>query len=82
MQKKGESAMKEYEIFYKFVNGCAGEAAPQTEFDEAELNDPADYIRSKHPVDHGKFVRQERDGTIVYCYDTGTVKYIYEFTEI
>ena len=33
--------MKEYEIVFKFLNGCAGEAHPQITFDEAELKNPA-----------------------------------------
>ena len=35
--------MKEYEIVFTFLNGCAGAAHPQTRFEEAELSDPADY---------------------------------------
>lgn len=74
--------MKEYEIVVKFLNGCAGEAYPQTSFEEAELNDPDDYIRQKHGKDFDKFVREDLpDGRIVYSYKE-TVCYIYEFTEI
>ena len=40
--------MKEYEIMLKYLNGCSGEAHPQTSFDEAELTNPDDYIREKH----------------------------------
>ena len=32
--------MKEYEIVAKYLNGCAGEAYPQTSFEEAELGNP------------------------------------------
>ena len=74
--------MKEYEIVATFLNGCAGEAHPQTTFEEAELNDPADYIRQKHSTDFAKFTREDLpDGRFVYSY-RGTVCYIYEFTEI
>ena len=51
--------MKEYEIVLTYLNGCAGEAHPLTSFEEAELADPTDYIRSKHPVDHHRFVKEE-----------------------
>ena len=75
--------MKEYEIVLTYLNGCSGAAHPQTSFDEAELADPADYIREKHQQDFSKFVMEIRDnGCIVYTFDNGTVSYIYEFTEL
>ena len=74
--------MKEYEITCTFLNGCAGAAYPQNSFDEAELSDPADYIRRRHSRDFDKFEKEIRpDGRIVYSW-RGTVTYIYEFTEI
>ena len=74
--------MKEYEIVATFLNGCAGEAHPQTEFLEAELNDPADFVRQKHGKEFEKFVREDfPDGRVVFTYDN-TIRYIYEFTEI
>jgi len=74
--------MKEYEVLATFLNGCAGEAHPQKDFDEVELNDPADYVRAKHSVDFNKFTKEVNDDTTIYRYDNGTVTYIYEFTEI
>lgn len=75
--------MKEYEIVAKFLNGCAGAAHPQTFFEEAELADPADFVKIKHGADFAKFVKEVTDDDrIVYTYDNGTVCYIYEFTEI
>ena len=75
--------MKEYEIVFKYLNGCAAEAYPQISFDEAELNDPADYVRNKHGKDFCHFVKEERaDGQVVYTFDNGTVTYIYEFNPL
>ena len=75
--------MKEYENVAKFLNGCAGAAHPQTFFEEAELNDPADFVRTKHGRDFEKFEKEVLDdGRIVYTYNNGTVCYIYEFTEL
>ncbi len=75
--------MKEYEIVAKFLNGCAGAAHPQTFFEEAELDDPVEYVRIKHGRDFHKFVKEIlSDGRILYTYDNGTVTYIYEFTEL
>lgn len=74
--------MKEYEIVLTYLNGCAGEAHPQTSFEEAELADPDDYIRQKHGKDFDKFQKEIRpDGQIVYTLRE-TVCYIYEFNEI
>ena len=74
--------MKEYEIVTKYINGCAGEAYPQTTFEEAELSSTDDYIRSKHGKDFDKFQKEVfADARIVYTYKCG-VTYIYEFTEI
>ena len=75
--------MKEYEIVAKFLNGCAGEAHPQTFFEEAELNNTDDFVRMKHGKDFDKFVKENLpDGRVLYTYDNGTVTYIYEFTEL
>ena len=74
--------MKEYEIVCTFLNGCAGEAYPQITFDEAELNDPAEYVRGKHGREFEKFNRETLpDGKTLFRYDCG-VSYIYEFTEL
>lgn len=75
--------MKEYEIVAKFCNACAGEGRPQTFFEEAELNDPADYVRMKHGADFAKFTREELpNGQILFRYRNDAVSYSYEFTEI
>ena len=75
--------MKEYEIVAKFLNGCAGAAHPQTFFEEAELTNTDDFVRTTHGRDFEKFQKETREnGQIVYTYDNGTVCYIYEFTEI
>ncbi len=75
--------MKEYEIVAKFLNGCAGAAHPQTNFEEAELEDTDSFIKTKHGKDFDRFQKETlEDGRIVYTFDNGTVCYIYEFTEI
>lgn len=75
--------MKEYEIVAKFCNACAGSSRPQTFFEEAELQDPADFVRQKHARDFDKFQKTvQEDGRILYSYDNGSVMYSYEFTEL
>ena len=75
--------MKEYEIVAKFCNACAGSSRPQTFFEEAELENPDDFVRMKHSRDFEKFKREVLPNSqIVYTDDNGSVTYIYEFTEI
>ncbi len=75
--------MKEYEIVAKFCNACAGSTRPQTYFEEAELNNPDDFVRMKHSRDYEKFKKDILpDGRIMYTYDNGSVSYSYEFTEL
>ena len=75
--------MKEYEIIFKYLNGCAGEAYPQTSFEEAQLHDPDDYVRSKHGKYFEKFIKEYLPGgRILYTFDNGAIRYIYEFTEL
>ena len=72
----------EYEIVCTYLNGCAGSAHPQTSFEEAELSNTDDYIRTKHGKDFDKFQKEIRpNGQIVYTLKE-TVTYIYEFTQI
>ena len=74
--------MKEYEIVFKYLNGCAAEAYPQISFEEAELNDPADYVRAKHGKEFDKFTREDLpDGKVLFSY-VGTVCFFYEFNEL
>lgn len=73
--------MKEYEIVCTYLNGCAGAAHPIRTFDEAELNDPGDYIRAKHGPDFDKFYVEVRGCQTIYTF-ADTTTYIYEFTEI
>lgn len=75
--------MKEYEIVAKFLNGCSGAAHPQTYFEEAELENTDEFVRTKHGKDFEKFQKEVLpSGQILYTYDNGTVTYIYEFTEL
>ena len=75
--------MKEYEIVLTYLNGCAGSAYPLTSFEEAELNCPTDYIRSKHGKDFNKFSTENPEpGKEIWKFDNGCVSYTYEFNEL
>ena len=72
----------QYEIVCTFLNGCAGAAYPQIQFEEAELEDPDDYVRAKHGKDFDKFQKEILpNGRILYTFSE-TVTYKYEFTEL
>ena len=75
--------MKEYEIVAKFYNACAGTSRPQTYFEEAELENPDDFVRMKHGKEFDRFTKELLPtGQILYQYDNGSVKYTYEFTAL
>ena len=75
--------MKDFDIVFTYLNGCAGSAYPQTSFEEAELTNTDDYIKAKHSKDYNQFVKEVLSETQVkYTFDNGTVTYIYEFTEL
>ena len=75
--------MKEYEIVFTYLNGCAGEAYPIRSIEEAEITSPEEYLRSKHTKDYDKFVKEVRsEDQVVYTFSNGAVTYIYEFNEL
>ena len=75
--------MKEYEIIAKCFNACGGVAHAQTFFEEAELENPDDFIRMKHSHDFEKFTKEIVSSTqITYKYDNGSIFYVYQLTEI
>lgn len=83
MPNRNTTNMKTYEIILKFYNACGGTAHAQTTFDEADLADPADYIRRKHQKDFDRFRKEQLpNGNLLYTFDNGSVAYCYEFTEI
>lgn len=75
--------MKEYEIVAKIYNACAGSGRPQTFFEEAELENPDDYVRSKHGKEFARFTKETLPtGQLLYRFDNGSVAYSYEFTQL
>ena len=75
--------MNEYEIVYTYLNGCAGEAYPQTSFEEAEIESPEAYLKAKFGKDYAYFVKTVGEkGQMIYTFDNGVIKHIYEFVEL
>ena len=75
--------MKEYEITYTYLNGCAGAAYPQTAFEEVEAESPEAFLKAKHGKEYPQFVREVLpDGQVRFTFDNGVISHIYEFTEL
>ena len=75
--------MREYEVVSTYLNGCAGAAYPQTDFEEVEIESPETYLKEKFGKDSQHFVKSVGErGQLVYTFDNGTVTHIYEFTEL
>ena len=74
--------MREYEVVCTYLNGCAGEAYPQTSFEEICAESPESWLRQKHGKDFAKFRREEgKDGRTIYAMRE-IITFIYEFNEL
>ena len=80
---KGEMSMKEYEVVHEIFNECANNQMRDIFFEEVALDDPEQYIRSRHKDRELKIEREDlEDGTIVYHVETSGIAQKYTFTEI
>ena len=75
--------MKEYEVIQEITNACGGSNVPQTTISEMELDDIEAYVKSRHPKDFYRAVKEEMEGGgIKYTLALGAVTYKYVFNEI
>ena len=75
--------MKEYEVIQEITNACGGGKVPQTKIEEMKLADPGGYVKSRHPKDFDRAVKEEMEGGgIKYTLALGAVTYKYIFNEI
>ena len=82
-KKNGGRAMKEYEVVQEITNACGGSNVPQTSITEMQLDDIEAYVKSKHPKDFDRAVKEElEDGGVKYTLALGAVTYKYVFNEI
>ena len=76
-------SMKEYEVVHEIINECANNQMRDVFFEEVALDDPEQYIRSRHKDRELKIEREDlEDGTIVYHVETSGIAQKYTFTEI
>ena len=75
--------MKEYEVIQEITNACGCSNVPQTTISEMELDDIEAYVKSSHPKDFDRAVKEEMEGGgIKYTLALGAVTYKYVFNEI
>ncbi len=75
--------MKEYEVVFTYLNGCAGEAYPVTTIEEIEAASPESWLQGKFGKDFVHFTREVLgEDRVRFRFETPTVVYIYEFTEL
>ncbi len=75
--------MKEYEIVHEIFNECANNQMRDVFFEEAAVDDPEQYIRSRHKDKDLELSREDlADGTIVYHVESAGMSQRYTFTEI
>ena len=75
--------MKEYEVIWEIFNKCPRNQMRDVFFEEVALEDPEQYIRSRHKDRELKIEREDlEDGTIVYHVETSGIAQKYTFTEI
>ena len=75
--------MKEYEIVHEIFNLCSGNQMRDVFVEERELEDPENYVRSRHA---DKEIVLEKsilpDGTVIIDLDLSGGRQRYSFTEI
>ncbi|MDO4261953.1 MAG: hypothetical protein Q4C82_07730 [Eubacteriales bacterium] len=75
--------MKEYEVVHEIFNSCSNNQMRDVFFEEAELDDPEQFIRSRHKDKELKLEREDLDdGTVVFRVETSGILQKYTFTEI
>ncbi len=75
--------MKEYEIVHEIFNECANNQMRDVFFEEAEVEDPETYVRTRHKDKELHLEKEVReDGTVVVDIESAGLKQRYSFTEI
>jgi len=74
---------KEYEVVHEIFNECANNQMRDVFFEEVELEDPEQYIRSKHKDKELHLTREDlEDGTIIFHVESAGLSQRYTFTEL
>ncbi len=74
---------KEYEVVHEIFNECANNQMRDVFFEEVEIDDLEQYIRSKHKDQYVSLEREDlADGSVIYNVNTSGMLQRYTFTEI
>lgn len=74
---------KEYEVVHEIFNECANNQTRDVFFEEVEIDDLEQYIRSKHKDQYVSLEREDlADGSVIYNVNTSGMLQRYTFTEI
>lgn len=75
--------MREYEIIHEIFNKCSGNQMRDVFVEERELEDPEEYVRSRH-ADRSLALTKETlaDGTIIIDLGLSGERQRYSFTEL
>ena len=75
--------MKEYEIVHEIFNRCSGNQMRDVFVEERELEDPEQYVRSRHADKEITLMKDTLpDGTVIIDLELSGSRQRYSFTEI
>ena len=74
---------KEYEVVHEIFNECANNQMRDVFFEEAQIDDLEEYVRSRHKDKDVELKREDlADGTVIYHVNAGGLMQRYTFSEI
>lgn len=74
---------KEYEVVHEIFNECANNQMRDVFFEEAQIDDLEEYVRSRHKDKDVELNREDlEDGTVIYHVNAGGLMQRYTFSEI
>ena len=74
---------KEYEVVHEIFNECANNQMRDVFFEEAQIDDLEEYVRSRHKDKDVELNREDlEDGTVIFHVNAGGLAQRYTFSEI
>ncbi len=74
---------KEYEVVHEIFNECANNQMRDVFFEEAQIDDLEEYVRSRHKDKDVELNREDlEDGTVIIHVNAGGLSQRYTFSEI
>lgn len=74
---------KEYEVVHEIFNECANNQMRDVFFEEAQIDDLEEYVRSRHKDKDVELNREDlEDGTVIFHVNAGGLMQRYTFSEI